>query len=154
MILLETLHDTERLAGCLVRGIQEQKIRTIFLDGPLGSGKTTLVRALVSLLPGHEDAEVSSPSFSIVNIYPVTPSVQHIDLYRCHGEIDDEILDNLENPHMVTLIEWARFFPRQYWPDQILSLTFEREEERRICRIAWHGKTYTDLFSPLLNPLA
>ncbi len=58
------------------------KIRALYLRGTLGSGKTTLTRGLVAALPGGEDAEVASPSFTLCNIYPTRPALLHADLYR------------------------------------------------------------------------
>ena len=60
------------------------------MEGELGAGKTTLVRGLVEALPGGQDAEVASPSFNLVNLYPTQPETAHVDLYRCEGApLDD-----------------------------------------------------------------
>ena len=97
----------------------------IFLDGPLGSGKTTLVRAVMDAV-GSEDL-VASPSFSIINVYQ-TPSfpVAHFDLYRLEGEEDLETIgadDYLNGSHLI-FVEWpersGNFFPAP-------SLTIEFE---------------------------
>ena len=67
----------------------------LLLRGGLGSGKTTLVRGLVEALPGGGDAEVASPSFNIVNVYPTRPETYHLDLYRIpHG--DPAVEEHLE----------------------------------------------------------
>lgn len=55
------------------------KKQLILLEGDLGAGKTTLVQTCVRLL-GHSQAE--SPTFSIINEYPTSPKVFHVDLYR------------------------------------------------------------------------
>ena len=53
----------------------------IALSGPLGVGKTTLVRGFLAGL-GHSD-EVPSPSFAIVQPYEaLEPPAWHVDLYR------------------------------------------------------------------------
>ena len=53
----------------------------VLLDGPLGAGKTTLVRGLLAAL-GH-DGEVPSPSFAIVQPYErLDLPLWHVDLYR------------------------------------------------------------------------
>ena len=53
----------------------------IALSGPLGSGKTTLARAILSSL-GHA-GEVPSPSFTILQGYDhLSPGVVHADFYR------------------------------------------------------------------------
>lgn len=53
----------------------------IALSGPLGSGKTTLARAIIAA-SGH-DREVPSPTFTILEVYPdCTPPLVHADFYR------------------------------------------------------------------------
>lgn len=53
----------------------------ILLSGPLGAGKTTLVRALVERL-GGDGTQVASPTFTLMNVYPSDPIVYHVDAYR------------------------------------------------------------------------
>ena len=52
----------------------------VALSGPLGSGKTTLARAIIAAL-GHR-GEVPSPSFTIVETYDLDPPLVHADFYR------------------------------------------------------------------------
>ena len=65
----------------------------LLLDAPMGSGKTTLVGALLRLL-GVED-ETSSPTYAIVNEHLCQRSefrqIYHMDLYRLDS------IDDLEN---------------------------------------------------------
>ena len=59
------------------------------LYGELGAGKTALVRGLAEGLGIR--AQVSSPTFTIVNEYPGRPELIHFDMYRLHGA--DELFD-------------------------------------------------------------
>ena len=52
----------------------------VALSGPLGSGKTTLARAIIAAL-GHQ-GEVPSPTFTIVETYDLVPPLVHADFYR------------------------------------------------------------------------
>jgi tRNA threonylcarbamoyladenosine biosynthesis protein TsaE len=52
----------------------------VALSGPLGSGKTTLARAIIAAL-GHR-GEVPSPTFTIVETYDLEPPLVHADFYR------------------------------------------------------------------------
>ncbi len=85
----------------------------VLLNGALGAGKTTLVSAMVNALPGGEDAEVSSPSFTIYNIYPTSPPAIHCDLYRCRRAIPQEVEEWLEDSTRQIFIEWSEYLPVQ-----------------------------------------
>ena len=53
----------------------------VLIDGPLGAGKTAFVRGIAEGL-GADPAEVSSPTFTILQQYRSTPILYHADLYR------------------------------------------------------------------------
>ena len=79
------------------------------LDGPLGAGKTWLVRAIAESL-GVEPALVSSPTFVLMNEYPTRNggAIVHCDAYRAGSlaELEDAGLEALSGEEIV-LIEWA-----------------------------------------------
>lgn len=101
--------------------------RTLLLTGPLGAGKTTLVRGLIQALPGGDEAEVSSPSFTLANHYPTTPEVAHADLYRLAGTAADwEILDLLDEHPGIVVVEWSELVPESELPEHRLLVSLER----------------------------
>lgn len=85
---------------------------TVLLYGDLGAGKTAFVRGLAEGF-GVDPAEVSSPTFTIVQEYRgPRVTLQHVDLYRlAPAEIEDLALDDLLAPHTVMAIEWAERLP-------------------------------------------
>ena len=62
----------------------------VALSGPLGSGKTTLARAVIAAL-GHP-GEVPSPTFTIVETYDLDPPLVHADFYRLERPSEAEEL--------------------------------------------------------------
>lgn len=104
----------------------------ITLSGPLGVGKTALVRAFIVAL-GHR-GEVPSPSFSIVQPYDeLDPPVWHADLYRLEdpSEVDELGLDSAADA--VLIVEWPERSGDGTWPDALrLVLGFAEGGARRL----------------------
>ena len=77
--------------------------------GPLGSGKTHLIKG-IAVGAGAQDREsVTSPTFVIVNQYRGRFDLYHIDAYRIESIAEFEMLgfDDFCYPQSVVLIEWA-----------------------------------------------
>jgi len=118
----------------------------LLLDGELGAGKTTLVRGLVEALPGGGRAEVASPSFNYMNNYPTTPETVHIDLYRLRDlEPDDDLLQALHDPDCLVIVEWARYCPDRYLPENRLAVELSMHSQGRRVRIAPRGTAAEDV---------
>jgi tRNA threonylcarbamoyladenosine biosynthesis protein TsaE len=85
----------------------------VALLGPLGAGKTVLVRGIAEGLGLAEKRMVSSPTFVLVQEYPGRIPIYHLDLYRLPN--DPAALENLGLEEMlrqgVTLVEWADRIP-------------------------------------------
>lgn len=82
----------------------------LLLSGPLGAGKTVLIKGICAAL-GIEEEEVTSPSFTLVNPHDGRLRMYHIDLYRldegvsaAHAVDLDELLADETS---VIAIEWA-----------------------------------------------
>ncbi len=101
------------------------------LKGELGSGKTTLARAILRATSGDPDLIVPSPTFTLVEIYETARgSYWHFDLYR------------LEAPEQVYELGWedalAEGIVLIEWPQRLgpllpkhLSVVLEVEGDGR-----------------------
>ncbi len=80
-LALDGLAATETLAAWAAARARARDVIALF--GGLGAGKTTFARAFIRARPGGEAiAEVPSPTFTLVQIYDLSPPVWHFDLYR------------------------------------------------------------------------
>ncbi len=111
----------------------------VFLNGPLGVGKTQWVKTVLSFM-GIPDA--SSPTFSLINNYEDKVKklkIYHVDLYRIESETDLESIgfwDLLENENGLIFVEWSQKVSPHLWPrDWIqysLDLEFSKNEDSRL----------------------
>ncbi|MGD2111783.1 MAG: tRNA (adenosine(37)-N6)-threonylcarbamoyltransferase complex ATPase subunit type 1 TsaE [Gammaproteobacteria bacterium] len=79
----------------------------VYLQGELGTGKTTLVRCLLHGL-GYRDT-VRSPTYTLVERYPLDGlSIYHLDLYRLGdpGEVEWLGIRDLLDEDVLLLVEW------------------------------------------------
>ena len=148
-ITLHNLSETERLGAMLAEAVGSCGIAALLLRGPLGSGKTTLTRALVEALPGGDQAEVASPSFTLCNYYPTTPPVMHCDLYRSPGSLPDEIAEGLDNPRILSVLEWSEYLPEAEMPQDYLDISLQPCEESRLLTLQAHGPIAEELLRHL-----
>ena len=98
----------------------------IELASDLGGGKTTFTQGLMRAL-GYKDP-VTSPTFALSQIYalPSGLEVHHYDLYRLgeSGVVGDELAEDLRDPQVITIIEWAGLV-RDELPADRLRVEFE-----------------------------
>lgn len=111
----------------------------VLLSGPLGAGKTELVRGLADGLGAHA-SEVASPTFALVHEYGTAgepPILVHADLYRLLGTssrgvaIDDLGLAEARENGAVVVVEWPEGLERERDAVEI-EISLENDETRRI----------------------
>jgi tRNA threonylcarbamoyladenosine biosynthesis protein TsaE len=121
--------ELTQLAQELCDQIQPGSI--LFLEGPLGAGKSTFARFFIEAL-GIQQAAEGSPTFALVHEYSAPAPwnrVAHMDLYRIRSDLELEetgILSILWDPEVVSLIEWASL-----WPD-VITVPLEMESSKRL----------------------
>jgi tRNA threonylcarbamoyladenosine biosynthesis protein TsaE len=127
----ETFNHGHRIGSRLAGG------EILLLSGPLGAGKTLLVKGLCAAL-GIDEEEVTSPSFTLVNPYAGRLQLYHIDLYRldegasaAHAVDLDELL---ADERAVIAIEWAERMGDYPLPGNVwhLDLSGDGDAPRRI----------------------
>jgi tRNA threonylcarbamoyladenosine biosynthesis protein TsaE len=107
------------------------------LWGELGAGKTTLARGFLQALGLKE--EVPSPTFTLVQVYELSPPVWHFDLYRLTRA--DEVWElGLEQAlaEGVALIEWPERLGALLPPDR-LDVALSMDGDARRAELTPHG---------------
>src|SRR5262252_750105 len=92
-----------RLAGLLFPGA------VVALIGPLGAGKTHLVRAIAEGLGVSDSRVVSSPTFVLIQEYDARLPIYHFDAYRLKNpkEFAELGVQEYFAGDGVCLVEWA-----------------------------------------------
>ena len=109
----ETKHEGEKLGRTLTPGM------TVALYGELGAGKTAFVQGLALGL--GISANVTSPTFTIVNEYTGETPLYHFDMYRIENE--NELFDIGWDDYLkrggVCAVEWSQNTPGAFPPETI-----------------------------------
>jgi tRNA threonylcarbamoyladenosine biosynthesis protein TsaE len=93
----ETEAAGARLAESLAPG------DVVLVSGELGAGKTTFVRGACRAL--GVTAPVTSPTFTIGQVYAGSPDVAHLDLFRLEGQ-EPGLLDDYLTTDRIGFMEW------------------------------------------------
>ncbi|BCU07149.1 tRNA (adenosine(37)-N6)-threonylcarbamoyltransferase complex ATPase subunit type 1 TsaE [Allochromatium tepidum] len=104
-LTLDTPESQMDFGACLASALKPPCV--IFLEGDLGTGKTTLTRGILRGL-GHSGA-VRSPTYTLVEPYALTGlELHHFDLYRLGDpeELDYLGLRDLLGRDSVWVVEW------------------------------------------------
>jgi tRNA threonylcarbamoyladenosine biosynthesis protein TsaE len=107
----------------------------LVLEGELGSGKTTLVKGIVSGLGVARQEEVTSPSFTLVHEYGAERKIYHADLYRVEGAREQATLglEDLMEQEAMVIVEWGEKLMDQDVNAQVrIHMELLEDEDRRI----------------------
>ncbi|MCR9073772.1 MAG: tRNA (adenosine(37)-N6)-threonylcarbamoyltransferase complex ATPase subunit type 1 TsaE [Alphaproteobacteria bacterium] len=115
----------------------------ILLSGPLGAGKSEFARAFVRAWLADPNAEVPSPTFTLVQPYDAPRgTVWHCDLYRLGDPSEVEELGLGDAfADTVALVEWPDRLGDDLPADRLeLTLEICHGSDRRIARLTPHGR--------------
>lgn len=127
----ETFDLGEKLGETLRGG------EVVLLSGGLGAGKTLFTKGILYALDFDID-EVTSPSFTLVNLYKAKFDVYHIDFWRLDENSDvafavglDEIL---QDETAIVIVEWSERLKKTLFLNKIISVSIEGDgdEARKI----------------------
>jgi tRNA threonylcarbamoyladenosine biosynthesis protein TsaE len=127
-IKMSSLEDLPAAASVLLEEAAAASV--ILFEGPMGAGKTTLIKELCRQLGVEEN--VSSPTFALVNEYEGRERklIYHFDFYRINDEreaLDIGAPEYFESGNLC-LIEWPSLIPNLL-PEHYLLVELEVGED-------------------------
>ncbi|MBN9754339.1 TsaE protein, required for threonylcarbamoyladenosine t(6)A37 formation in tRNA [Pseudonocardia sp. Ae406_Ps2] len=139
---LPTVADTESFGETVGRELVAGDV--VLLAGPLGAGKTALVRGLARGL--GVTGTVASPTFVIAREHPSAgdgPALVHVDAYRLGGpdgdvdvaaELDDLDLDT-ELDRAVVAVEWGVGVAERLAGSAVTIALERRDDDTRVATL-------------------
>lgn len=122
-------HETFELGRRLGEKLTGRAI--VLLHGELGAGKTVFTKGVAAGLD-IDPVEVTSPSFTLINIHEGRLRLYHVDLYRLDSSACEELgLDEIFDQEAVTVIEWAERL-RAAPPALEVNIEYTTDSERLI----------------------
>ena len=127
--------DTDKLGARLADAVSKEAGAVaghglaVRLEGNLGAGKTSLVRAMLRRL-GFA-GPVKSPTFSLVETYPVAGlTLNHFDFYRIKKieEVYDMGYEEYFYNNSICFIEWPELI-EDLLPENATKVTIEEQED-------------------------
>src|SRR4030042_5940259 len=141
----ETIRIGKHIGSLLLPG------DVVALVGELGTGKTQFVKGLAAGIRAGSPADISSPSFTLINEYSGKVPFYHIDLCRLKREKDAEELGMEEyfRGEGITAVEWADKIP-SLLPPEILWIHIRYiGNHTRSFEIIAKGKRYEEILKSL-----
>ncbi|NEM98602.1 tRNA (adenosine(37)-N6)-threonylcarbamoyltransferase complex ATPase subunit type 1 TsaE [Pontibacter sp. BT327] len=128
---MATLDDLPEAAALLLDATSEEPV--ILFEGPMGAGKTTLIKELCRQFGVREN--VSSPTFALVNEYESENGklIYHFDFYRISNEREALNIGALEyfDSGNICLIEWPSLIPGLL-PEHYLLVTLQPDANSEV----------------------
>ncbi len=125
----------------------------VILTGELGTGKTQFARGVALGLAVDPTLPVTSPTYTLMNVYRGRCPLYHFDLYRLAGDDDAAELGFAEYFHGdgVCLVEWAERL-RAEMPAERLTVTIHHAgDDLRRLDFEASGDRYRELADMLFD---
>ena len=135
-----TTSDSETICLGQSLGAQLKKGDVLNVIGELGAGKTTFMKG-VALGLGVKNAlkEVGSPTFVLMREYKGREWLFHVDLYRLHADIEqdiEQIRECIDARDGVVAIEWGdkhkALFPQKHLRIELEHVSVNQPMQRKI----------------------
>lgn len=136
-----SVHELDQVASKLLELSTTHRVFAFF--GPMGAGKTTLIKTVCRMLGTGEN--VSSPTFSLVNEYLTVDGepVYHFDFYRIERieEAFDIGYEYYFFSNYLCLIEWPEKI-LQLLPESYVKISLKQgaDDSEREIEISWDNK--------------
>ena len=131
IIIINTLSELPSSAKQLIQAFGSKKV--IAFSGAMGSGKTTLIKAICEELGVKQT--ISSPTFSLVNEYLSTSGkkIYHFDFYRINdlAEAYDMGYEEYFYSDAYCFIEWPEKIT-ELLPDDVLNVSISEKNGVRV----------------------
>ena len=132
-----SLIEIEQVAAEL---LESTNCKVFLFFGPMGVGKTTLIKTISKKLGVTET--VSSPTFSLVNEYKTTDckTVFHFDFYRIKNEIEalDMGVEEYFDADAYCLVEWPEKIKNLVPLDAISVFLSEMNNGKRKLKVVYN----------------
>jgi tRNA threonylcarbamoyladenosine biosynthesis protein TsaE len=148
-VLTACVEETRALGALLGKSLTPGDF--IALCGDLGAGKTQFVQGIARGLAVPEEYRVTSPTYTLLNIYPGRVPLYHFDLYRLTSgaEALDMGFDEYFYGQGACLVEWAERLESEC-PENYLMVHFQYlSEASRVIRFEPHGERAIKLLQTL-----
>jgi tRNA threonylcarbamoyladenosine biosynthesis protein TsaE len=129
--ITQSAEETFELANRI--GDQLKGGEVFLLTGDLGAGKTVFAKGLAAGL-GIPSAEVTSPTFTLINVHEGRLRFYHVDLYRLDTGAHERLAleEIFEEENAVTVIEWAERLSFAPASATVVEMVYVSPSDRRI----------------------
>ena len=142
-MIINSLDQLNQISLKIIKKISKEDC--ILLFGEIGSGKTTLTRAITNNLQTQNkqnETEVLSPTFNLVYDYEIkTLKIMHFDLYRLKTDKEVQQLGIFDqDKNSIKIIEWAEIIKDKPVDRLEVYMSYEKEQNTRKISFKGFGK--------------